>query len=721
MNKKKELSLALIGNPNTGKSTLFNLLTGLKQKTANYPGVTVEKRIGRFDIKDHAIHLTDLPGCYSLSPESPDELVAAKALYGDLEDVKKPDGFIVAVDSTNLRRNLFLATQLSESKIPVIVVLTMWDVAKKIGTTIDLEKLSQLLKTRVTPMEAHTGEGLSELIEAIDQMISEQLIADPNNYFPEIDEAVKFFSETLDPKNTLSRIEIMRALIDQNGYAEQRLESKLNLASNQQLEDIRHRFFDQESLFIKESRSRYKKINAIVKQVEQRNPIHRTWVEKITNFIDQPVIGLVLFIAVLALVFQAVFSWATPMMEGIDILASKSSLWLKSILEPTAFRSLLTDGVIAGVGSVVIFLPQILILFCFIIVLEDSGYLSRTAFIMEKIMRNFGLSGKSVIPLISSFACAVPGIMATRVIPEPKARLITILSAPFMTCSARLPVYALLIGAFIPDTYYMNGWINLKGLVLLGLYFLGIFGGIFTALIMKTFLPTETSSNFIIELFPYRTPNLKSMLIKLYDRALIFLKRAGTVIFSVAILIWALAYFPRPIEIKNQFDIERDLVAAVADAKEKTAQIIQINQEEKAAYLEHSWLGQMGKSLAPVFKPLGWDWKVTAAFIGGIPAREVVIAALGTIYAIGDATTSESLLQDKLKNAFWDDGKPIFTLPMTLGLLVFYAFCLQCFATIAIIRRETNSWRWPIIAWTYMTSLSYLAALITHRLVSLII
>ena len=252
MNKKKELSFALVGNPNTGKSTLFNLLTGLKQKTANYPGVTVEKRLGRFDTKDHTIYLTDLPGCYSLSPESPDELIATKALYGDLEDVKKPDGVIVTVDSTNLRRNLFLATQLLESKIPVIVVLTMWDVAKKIGTTIDLEKLSQLLKTRVIPIEGHTGEGLSELLEAIDQMISEPSVASSSNHFPEIDEAVEYFSETLDPENILSRTEIMRALIDQNGYAEQRLESKLNLVSNQQVEDIRHRFFDQESLFIKE-------------------------------------------------------------------------------------------------------------------------------------------------------------------------------------------------------------------------------------------------------------------------------------------------------------------------------------------------------------------------------------------------------------------------------------------------------------------------------------
>jgi ferrous iron transport protein B len=407
------------------------------------------------------------------------------------------------------------------------------------------------------------------------------------------------------------------------------------------------------------------------------------------------------------LVFQAVFTWATPMMDAIDSASSGLGRWLVAQLGDNAFSSFLADGVIAGVGSVIIFLPQILILFLFIIVLEDTGYLARTAFLMDRVMRSVGLSGQSVIPMLSSFACAVPSIMATRVIPDRRDRIATIMAAPFMTCSARLPIYALLIAAFVPNQPI--GWMNLQGLVLFGLYLLGILGGLGTALLLKSSALKGPKPHFMLALPEFRTPNIRTVAIKLYDRGRIFLKRAGSVIFVVAILVWTLAYFPR------MDPAEYNSVVAVTE----THGSVQINNSRSAAQMEQSWLGRIGRTIEPVFKPLGWDWRVSSAVVAGFPAREVVVAVMGTIYAVGSDADEQSL-SEKLKAAKWPDGRLIFTLPMVLGLLVFYAWCLQCAATLATIRRETNSWRWPIFAWTYMTSIGYAGAFIIYQAGSLL-
>jgi ferrous iron transport protein B len=400
-------------------------------------------------------------------------------------------------------------------------------------------------------------------------------------------------------------------------------------------------------------------------------------------------------------------------MDAIDAGAGGLSGMIAGLLPANAWSSFLTDGVIAGVGSVIVFLPQILILFLFIIVLEDSGYLARAAFLMDRVMRGVGLSGQSVIPMLSSFACAVPAIMATRVIPNRRDRIATILAAPFMTCSARLPVYALLIAAFVPDRSV--GWLNLQGLVLLGLYLLGIIGGLTTAWIMKRSALRGPKPQFALALPEFRWPNPQTVLIKLMDRARIFLRRAGTVIFTVAIIVWALAYFPRSAEVQ----ISRDSAVTQAQASwsgaELEAQLQRIENQAAADQLEQSFLGRAGRFVAPVFRPLGWDWRVSAAVIAGFPAREVVVAVMGTIYAVGEEA-EEASLAGKLRSASWPDGSPIFTLPMVLGLLLFYAWCLQCAATIAVIRRETNSWRWPVFAWTYMTVIGYTGALLIYQL-----
>ena len=375
--------------------------------------------------------------------------------------------------------------------------------------------------------------------------------------------------------------------------------------------------------------------------------------------------------------------------------------------------SFLADGVIAGVGSVVIFLPQILILFLFIILMEDTGYLARTAFLMDRAMRAVGLSGQSVVPLISGFACAVPSIMATRVIPNRRDRVATIMATPFMTCSARLPIYALLIAAFVPNLTV--GFANLQGLVLFGLYLLGILGGIATALLLRKSALRGPKPSFVLALPEFRMPNARTVLMKLADRAWIFLRRAGTVIFAVAVVVWALAYFPRADDIESQRLAAQVEVQAVLEGEALAAEIARIDNEAAAAQLAQSWLGRMGQGVEPLFRPLGWDWRVSAAVIAGFPAREVVVAVLGTIYAVG-SEADESSLAERLTTATWPDGRTVFTLPMVLGLLIFYAWCLQCAATLAVIKRETNTWRWPLFAWGYMTALGYVGALLIFQI-----
>jgi ferrous iron transport protein B len=382
-------------------------------------------------------------------------------------------------------------------------------------------------------------------------------------------------------------------------------------------------------------------------------------------------------------------------------------------LGDNAFSSLIADGVIAGVGSVVIFLPQILILFLFIILMEDTGYLARAAFLVDRAMRSIGLSGQSVIPLLSSFACAVPSIMATRVIPNRRDRIATILAAPFMTCSARLPVYALMIAAFVPEGRVAI--FNLQGLVLFGLYLTGVAGGIGTALLLKRTALRGQRPPFVLALPEYRMPSLRSVAVKLLDRARIFLRRAGTIIFSVAVIVWALAYFPRAEDVALQGAAEIELATTTLQGPELETRLAEIENAMSAAQLEQSWLGRAGRWVEPVFQPLGWDWRVSAAVIAGFPAREVVVAVLGTIYAVG-GEADEMTLAGRLQAATWPDGRVVFTLPMVLGLLVFYAWCLQCAATLAVIRRETNSWRWPLFSWAYMTVLAYVAALLIYQL-----
>ena len=706
--RRASASIAVIGNPNSGKSTLFNRLTGLRQTTGNYPGVTVERHSGIVQINDTALELIDLPGIYCLGGFSSDERIAVDVILGRMDETPPPDGLLVVLDATHLYQGLYLLQQLMEMQLPTAVALTMTDAATASGLDISIEVLQRHLGgIPICPVIATTGRGLDDLRAALEDISHAPAPAIPESW-PELSStADQLVQETA---GRLQRIDVIQALIHPESKRSGILEERIGAEA---LRSVRESLFGDEPPQAAEARNRYRWVREVIHEAQTQAPLLERFGARTTRWLHRPWPATVMFFAVMALVFQAVFSWAAPLMDAIDAGASGLSAWLGGVLPESAFSSFLTDGVIAGVGSVVVFLPQILILFLFIIVLEDSGYLARAAFLMDRLMRGVGLSGQSVIPMLSSFACAVPAIMATRVIPDRRDRIATILAAPFMTCSARLPVYALLIAAFVPERSV--GWFNLQGLVLLGLYLLGIVGGLVTAWIMKRSALRGPKPQFALALPEFRWPNPQTVLIKLLDRARIFLRRAGTVIFAVAILVWALAYFPRSAEIQTQLESSVAAAQATLSGEELAAEIQNLENTAAADQLAQSLLGRAGRLVEPVFKPLGWDWRVSAAVIAGFPAREVVVAVMGTIYAVGEEA-EEASLAGKLRSAKWPDGRLIFTLPMVLGLLVFYAWCLQCVATIAVIRRETNGWRWPVFAWTYMTAIGYLGALLIYQL-----
>ena len=713
--RRASATIAVVGNPNSGKSSLFNRLTGMNQRTANYPGVTVERRVGRATFGGAAVDLIDLPGTYSLSPNSMDERIAVGVLLGRVLGTPRPDAILAVVDATRLYQSLYLLQQLIELGRPLAVALTMSDAAQKHGIQIDAERLSRHLGgVAVFPVVATTGRGFEPLKIAL-ATLGQAPTPNVPHIWPELEDTVAALEPELGAKGAgLQRVEIERMLIEgaDNG-GEVATAPLVSPEVRKRIDALRAGLFGADPPLAAEARRRYGWIRAVLADVQTEGRTVRGQSAAIVEWINQPWPATALFVATMAIVFQAVFAWATVFMDLIDAGVSGLGRAAAAWLPPGVFTSFLVDGVISGVGSVIIFLPQILILFLFIILMEDTGYLARAAFLVDRAMRSIGLSGQSVIPLLSSFACAVPSIMATRVIPDRRDRIATILAAPFMTCSARLPVYALLIAAFVPARDVL--FLNLQGLVLFGLYVLGIVGGVATALVLRRALLRGKNPPFVLALPEFRLPNVRTVLVKLLDRVKVFLRRAGTVIFAVAVVVWVLAYFPRTQSIEEGRIAAANEASAALSGLELEQRLAEIDNEAAAAHLEQSWLGRAGHAVAPVFAPLGWDWRISAAVIAGFPAREVVVAVLGTIYAVGSEATEQSLAA-RLKAATWPDGRVVFTLPMVLGLLIFYAWCLQCAATLAVIRRETNTWRWPLFAWAYMTTLGYTGALLIYQL-----
>lgn len=715
----RPLRVAVVGNPNTGKTTLFNALTGLRRKVGNYPGVTVERTIGVSESAAGRLELVDLPGTYSLSAGSPDELIAVEVLAGALPGEPPLDGVVVVVDATNLRRNLFLVTQVLALELPVVVALNMSDLAHSRGVEIDVGRLSERLGVPVVETVASRGEGLPRLVQALWSCRDRAGVAADPCRPPGLAEAVDQLRLGLGGAGgSLTRPILERALLDVGGPAEAQVAQLSGGRGEAILATVRDRFADGGDVGATEARERYRRIDELLAGVERRRSLPLV-ADRIDRVVHHPLAGTLILLGLLTVVFQSVFAWAAPLVELIDAGVSAVGRGVAAVLPDGALESLLVDGVVAGVGAVVVFLPQVVILFLFLVVLEDSGYMARVAFLLDRLMRACGLSGHSVIPMLSSFACAVPGIMATRVISDRRDRVATILAAPFMTCSARLPVYGLLIGAFVPAVPLAGGLLGLQGLTLLGLYLLGIGSGVLAALVAKRTVLAGPPPPFLLELPPYRWPQPRSVVTEVWQRARAFLLRAGTFIFAASLVVWALAYFPHSESIEQRYETARADAAAQLEGAELEEALARLDTAESSAQLENSLLGRGGRWLEPLCRPLGWDWRITAAVVASFPAREVVVAALATTTAVGSGDEDTTSLAERLRTVERADGSPLLTAPVALGLMVFVALCLQCVSTMAVMARESGSWRWPVAAWLVMTGLAWLAAFVTVRVAAL--
>ncbi len=741
MSATRTLTVALVGNPNTGKSTLFNALSGLRQRVGNYPGVTVELKKGTVRHGATIWELIDLPGTYSLAARSPDEMVAVELLLGIRPEEPPPEVILSIVDATNLPRHLYLTTQLFDLGRPVVVAVNMTDLADKQGLRIDYKLLQQRLGVPVVPIQAHRGVGLPELCQAV--LEAAQGPPPPPVPFAEAVTAECDRLRQVAGKEVPPFL-LQRALFDVGGAVERRLSDQLGPEFAAALTAARQRL-EVAGLAVPavEARTRYAWIRQTLQGVVQQPAAPPpSWTDRIDRVLTHRLWGTLLFLILMLLMFQSIFQWAGPLMDAIDAGREWAAATVAAQLDEGPLRSLLTDGVIKGVGAVLVFLPQIMILFGFIAVLEDCGYMARAAFLMDRLMSRCGLSGKSFIPLLSSVACAVPGIMATRVIEHPRDRLATILVAPLMSCSARLPVYILLIGAFLREGY--PAW--LPGLVLFGMYLIGFVTAPLVAWTLKRTLLRGETPVFVLELPPYRWPKLTAVVRRMVEAGQAFVVRAGTVILAAMIVVWALLYFPYtdtagvpyPLRIAQaeeeaaaaQQRLERlppeSTDPATAAERERLHTLLAEPQRLMGEWKRHSWLGWIGRTLEPVFVPLGWDWKIGMAALASFPAREVVVGTLGIIYDVGevdpgavedDADEQGQTLRQAIQTEWAADPvRGRYAVPVALSVMVFFALCCQCVSTLAVIRRETHSWRWPAFTFAYMTLLAYVGAWLTFQL-----
>ncbi len=703
-------TVAVVGNPNTGKTTLFNALTGLSQRVGNFPGVTVERKVGQLTLPDiGAIDLLDLPGTYSLSAKSPDELIAVEVMMGLLKSESTIQAVLVVLDASNLRRSLYIVSQLLEIDLPLVVALNMLDVAKARGIVIDAPALSEHLGVPVIPIQANKRVGLDELKEVLSRVVEKGMVPSrksvlPQSWWVEAEQLARKY-EGVSTGLTL------RVLVDnQNAFASHVVE-RFGDDFAADLHALRAQVNVDDALANREIELRYRWIDEVLDDVlRDPEPLRVTRSDRLDRFLTHPIWGSLSFAVIMAFVFQSIFSWAVPLMDSIDVLFGVIGGWVSGYLPEGALQSMVVDGVIAGVGGVVIFLPQICILFLFIAILEDCGYMARAALLMDRLLTPCGLSGKSFIPLLSSFACAIPGVMATRTINDPKDRIATMLVAPLMSCSARLPVYAIFIGAFIPNQNVWGG-IGLQGLTLFALYCVGIFVAIPVAWILKKTLLRGQPTPFLLELPSYKIPDVGTVGMRIYQSGRHFLERAGTLILAATIVMWALAYFPRSETITAHYESERErLVGAPEEVLDG------LRAKEAGEMLRQSFLGRMGHAIEPVVEPLGWDWRIGMAALASFPAREVIVAVLGTIYSLGEVDEESASLRGALRSATWSDGRKVFNIPVALSIMVFFALCAQCVSTLAVIQRETGAWRWPVLTFVYMTVLAYIGAFVTYRL-----
>ena len=700
---KAALKVALAGNPNTGKSTLFNALTGLNQKIGNFPGVTVDKKTGYCQLPDgRTIEIIDLPGTYSLYPKSQDESIVFSVL-ADKANPSRPDLVVVILDASNLKRNLLLYTQVADLKIPVIIALNMMDLAKKGGININVDLFAKKLGVPVVPISARKVEGIDKLKTAIsfaNAFALQEESIDVESIAPQLISSISGEFQVDNPYYALQ-------------LAHQHESIKfITPAESERIEELEKEYsFHSQKAQATETIARYNFINDLlydtVKVLETAQD--ETFSNKLDKILTHKIFGLVIFVGILLFMFQSIFSWSAYPMELIGDLFAWVQNGLHQILPAGPLTGLLVDGVLGGLSGVMVFIPQIAILFAFISILEDTGYMSRVTFMMDKLMRKVGLNGKSVVPLIGGFACAVPSIMSTRTIENWKDRMITIMVTPLVTCSARLPIYTLLIALVVPNR---NVWwlFNLQGLALTGMYVFSLISAIVVAFVFKLILKGRERGYFIMELPVYRMPRWNNVLFSMYDRSKTFVLQAGKVIIAVSVILWVLAsYGPgdRFAKIESKYH---------QPVYKKQMNMAEIDKAISSEKLENSYAGVLGHVIEPAIRPLGFDWKIGIALITSFAAREVFVGTMATIYSVdGSAEKIESVLQKMktAKNA--ETGQPVFTLAVAFSLMMFYAFAMQCASTVAIVYRETKNWRWPAIQFAYMTVLAYIASFVAYN------
>lgn len=706
--ERRSALVALVGNPNAGKTSVFNALTGGSQRVGNYPGVTVERVSGTYKDSGAEFEVLDVPGLYSLQAVSADESVAVGTLLETGES--RPDALVVVVDASSLERNLFLYSQVSELGLPLVVALTMTDVLDREGQVVNLARLAAELGAEVIPVVAHKMQGVGALKSAIARACNGAVAPQVEIGYPAaVDEPVARLRERLSRHGIDASASQVRQALLTGGAESERLFSaaaELQQALVAERETLLGAAGQGKTL---DTQARYAWAAKVARESVTRGPNARpSRSDRIDAILTHRVFGLVVFFAVMYAVFQSIYTLAGPLMDLIEAgtgwLGDLAGGWLDGA---PMIRDLVVDGVITGIGSVVIFLPQILILFLFIAVLEGSGYLARAAFLMDRALGWCGLNGRAFIPLLSSFACAVPGIMAARVMPDPRSRLATILVAPLMSCSARLPVYVLMIGAFIEPSYGPM-W---AGIALFGMHFLGLLVAIPVVLILNRGVLKGRRLPFMLELPRYQWPKWRDVLLTMRSRAVVFLKTAGTIIFALSIVIWALLYFPRGESADAGYRSEyRTLPAERAAA---------ISEEHfiEGQRTRDSYLGRFGRAVEPVFEPAGFDWRLSTAILAAFPAREVVVSAMGIIFQLGGDVDEENPdLRTTLQNATWPDGRRLVTPWSAVSLMVFFALCCQCMATLATIKRETNSWKWATFAFVYMTVLAYILSVAVNQI-----
>ena len=697
---KAGIHIALVGNPNSGKSSLFNALTGLQQKVGNFPGVTVDKKTGDLTIGMHESTLIDLPGTYSFYPKREDEWVAYRVLMGVDEDVKT-DVILLIADASNLKRNLLFCSQIIDLKIPVVLALTMNDLAQKKGIKIDIAGLQSDLGIPVVAVDARKNKGLGTLKKVLGQIIetprsrNQASFIDNKNLAPA---AIEAFKKTYP---THSDYAALHYLMHHETFP-------LDLEMQENIEQIElENDFNHTKTQAQEILQRYQRIQELMKKwVTEPDPTaKKKRTDRLDNIFLHRVWGYLILLSVLFLLFQSVFWMASFPMDGIEWIFTNLTAYLNTVLPQAWWQDLLVNGLVAGIGGIVIFVPQIMILFGLITLLEDTGYMARISFLSDKLMRKVGLNGKSVMPMISGFACAVPAIMSARNIENKKERLLTILVTPFMSCSARLPVYTILISLVIDNRMYF-GFLSLQGLVMMALYLLGIVMALLASFILKFFIKIKEKSYFILELPVYRAPRWGNVGTTMIQKAKIFVVDAGKVIILISLLLWFLSSFGPSEKMQT---LETQYTLAV---KSNPTQQIQLEKQYHTNKLANSYAGLLGKKIEPIIKPLGYDWKIGIALITSFAAREVFVGTMATLYSVEEDNNSS--LRAKLRASVWSDGKPVYSLAAALSLMVFYVLAMQCMSTLAIVKRETGSWKWPTIQFFMMTGLAYVLSWLTY-------